>query len=243
MYIRIIGFFFCALFFLGCKNAEDYFSEGLELSSTGYVREAIFKFDNAIHENPYQKDAYLQMGICYNFLNQEDSAIRTYQKLLLLYPENTAANYYSGVAKYKQQKYRDAVLFFNKALDSRGGFNATDSNSIQALIDLYKDNFESENAEMDIPTREILYDRAMANFKSGNFQHARNDFSNCIIQNYNPGTCYYMIGLCRLARKEVKFAREAFFRASNYGDSLALKKLSFLENSYSGGRYPVRKKA
>lgn len=228
---------------MGCKNAEDYLSEGLDLSSTGYVREAIVKFDYAIHENPYQKDAYLQMGICYTYLNQEDSAIRTYQKLLSLYPENTAANYYYGVAKFKQQKYNEAVLYFNKALDSKGGFNATDTNSIQTLIDLYKDNFESENAEMDIPTREILYDRAMANYKSGNFQHARIDFANCIIQNYNPGTCYYMIGLCRLARKEIKYAREAFFRASNYGDSLAVKKLSFLEGSYQGTRYPVRKKA
>jgi tetratricopeptide (TPR) repeat protein len=243
MYNRLIGFFICALFFLGCKNAEDYFSEGLELSSTGYVREAISKFDHAIQENPYQKDAYLQMGICYTYLNQEDSAIRTYRKLLLLYPENTAANYYSGVARYKQQKFREAVLFFNKALDSKGGFNATDTNSIQTLIDLYKDNFESENAEMDIPTREILYDRAMANYKSGNFQYARNDFSDCIIQNFNPGTCYYMIGMCRLARKEIKYAREAFFHASNYGDSLALKKLSFLESSNQGGHYPIRKKA
>jgi hypothetical protein len=39
-----------------------------------------------------------------------------------------------------------------------------------------------------------------------------------------------MIGLCRLARKEIKFARKAFFQASNYGDSLAIKKLSYLEN-------------
>jgi hypothetical protein len=34
-----------------------------------------------------------------------------------------------------------------------------------------------------------------------------------------------MIGLCRLARKEIKFARKAFFQASNYGDSLANKKI------------------
>jgi hypothetical protein len=83
----------------------------------------------------------------------------------------------------------------------------------------------------------------MANYKSGNFQYARNDFSDCIIQNFNPGTCYYMIGMCRLARKEIKYAREAFFHASNYGDSLALKKLSFLESSNQGGHYPIRKKA
>ena len=69
------------------------------------------------------------------------------------------------------------------------------------------------------------------------------DFSICILQNYNPGTSYYMIGLCRLARKETRFARKAFYQASNFGDSLAIKKLSFLENPNAAGHNLVRKKA
>ena len=239
----IIGIFLSICILTGCKNAEDYYSEGQDLSTEGNFKTAIFKFDQAIADNPYQKDAYIQMGLCYAFLNQHDSAIRAYGELLRLYPENTAANYYSGVSKYKQQKYLDAVLYFNKAIDSKGGFNTTDTNSIQALLDLYKDNFESENPEMDIPSREILFDRAMANFKCDHFKNARLDFSDCILQNYNPGTSYYMIGLCRLARKEMKYARDAFFHASNYGDSLAVKKLSFLENPNSGAHNQIRKKA
>jgi tetratricopeptide (TPR) repeat protein len=226
----------------GCKNAEDYFSEGQNLSNEGYYKSAIVKFDKAIIKNPYQKDAYIQMGLSYAYLNMHDSALWVYGRLLLLYPENTAANYYSGLSKYKQQKYAGAVVYFNNALDSKGGFNASDTNSIQALIDVCKDNFESENAEEDIPTREILFDRAMANFMSRNILNARKDFSDCIFQNFNPGTSYYMIGLCRLARREIKYAREAFLRASNYGDSLALKKLNFLETTYKGNRSSARKK-
>jgi tetratricopeptide (TPR) repeat protein len=183
------------------------------------------------------------MGICYEYINQYDSALHTYDALLKLYPDNTAANYYSGVAKYKQQKYAEAIPYYDRALESKGGFHASDTGSIQTLIDLFKDNFESENAEIDIPSREILYDRAMAFYKSGRFKKACDDFSNCVLQNYNPGTSYYMIGLCRLARKEIKYARKAFFQASNYGDSLAIKKLSFLENPNSSSHYLVRKKA
>jgi tetratricopeptide (TPR) repeat protein len=227
----------------GCKNAEDYFSEGLDQSSNGNFKEAIAKFDLAIQQNQYLKDPYIQMGNCYEYLNQHDSAVNIYRRLLDLYPDNTAANYYSGVSKYRQEKYSEAIYYYSKALDSKGGFNATDTNSIQALIDLYKDNFESENAEIDIPSREILYDRGMAYYKAGELKNASADFSNCILQNYNPGTSYYMIGLCRLARKEIKYAREAFYKASNYGDSLAIRKLSFLENPNGGGRNIVRKKA
>jgi tetratricopeptide (TPR) repeat protein len=240
---RIIAFLLAIGFLSGCKNAEDYFSEGQNLSSDGNFKAAILKFEKAIHENQYMKDSYIQMGICYEFINQHDSAIQAYNELLKFYPENTAANYYSGVSKYRQQKYEDAISCYDKALDSKGGFNATDTNSIQALIDLCKDNFESENAEIDIPSREILYDRAMAYYKSGKLKNACTDFSNCILQDYNPGTSYYMIGLCRLARKEIKYAREAFFKASNFGDSLAIKKLSFLEKPNGGGHYSVRKKA
>ena len=227
---RIIPFLLALGIFTGCKNAEDYFSEGQDLSSDGNYKAAIVKYNKAIQENQYLKDSYIQMGICYEYLNQHDSALRAYNELLKIFPDNTAANYYSGVSKYRQQKYAEAIPYYNRALDSKGGFHASDTNSIQTLIDLCKDNFESENAEIDIPSREILYDRAMANYKSGKFKSACDDFSICILQDYNPGTSYYMIGLCRMARKEIKFARKAFFQASNYGDSLAIKKLSFLEN-------------
>ena len=227
---RIISILLALGILSGCKNAEDYFSEGQNLSSEGNYKEAIIKYSRAIQENQYLKDSYIQMGICYEYLNQQDSALKAYNALLKMFPDNTAANYYSGASKYKQQKYAEAIPYYDRALDSKGGFHASDTNSVQTLIDLCKDNFESENAEIDIPSREILYDRAMANYKSGKFKSACEDFYNCILQDYNPGTSYYMIGLCRLARKEIKFARKAFFQASNYGDSLAIKKLSFLEN-------------
>jgi tetratricopeptide (TPR) repeat protein len=236
----------CLLIFsliTGCKSAEDYFSEGQDLSSEGDFKPALLIFSKAIEKNPFMKDAYIQMGICYEYLNQHDSAIDIYTKLLHLYPDNTAANYYSGICKYKQKKYEEAIMFFNKALDSKGGFDAVDTTSIQAMIDLYKDHFESESAEIDIPCREILYDRGMAFFKAGQIKNASVDFTNCIYQHHNPGTSYYMIGLCRLAKKEKKYAREAFFQASSYGDSLAIKQLNSLDYKNYESRSYIRKKA
>jgi tetratricopeptide (TPR) repeat protein len=230
MYHRIFSIVLVLGILSGCKNAEDYFSEGQDLYMDGHYKEAIIKYNKAIQANQYFKDTYIQMGTCYECLNQHDSALKAYSALLKIFPDNTAANYYSGVSKYRQQKYTEAIPYYDRAMDTKGGFHASDTNSIQTLIDLCKDNFESENAEIDIPSREILYDRAMANYKSGKFKSASDDFSKCILQDYNPGTSYYMIGLCCLARKETKFARKAFFQASNYGDSLAIKKLSFLEN-------------
>jgi tetratricopeptide (TPR) repeat protein len=180
----------------GCKSAEDYLSEGEDLSSAGNFKTALLNFEKAIQENPFLKDAYIQLGLCHENLNQQDSAIRVYMKLLHLYPDNTAAYYYSGICKYKQEKFDEAIAFFDKAIDTKGGFNSADTTSIQALIDLNKDNFESESPEIDIPTREILYDRGMAYYKTGQIKNASFDFANCIIQKYNTVTSYYMIGLC-----------------------------------------------
>ena len=180
----------------GCKSAEDYLSEGQDLSSEGNTKEAISLFEKAIQKNPFLKDAYIQLGQCLENLNQHDSALRIYMKLLQLYPDNTAAYYYSGICKYSQQKYHEAIALFDKAIDTKGGFNSADTTSIQALLDLNKDNFESESVETDIPTRDILYDRGMAYYKAGQLKSTCCDFRNCIIQKYNTGPSHYMIGLC-----------------------------------------------
>ena len=181
----------------GCKSAEDYLSEGQDLSSEGNAKEAISLFEKAIQKNPFLKDAYIQLGLCFENLNQHDSALCVYMKLLQLYPDNTAAYYYSGICKYSQQKYHEAIALFDKAIDTKGGFNSEDTSSIQALLDFNKDNFESESVETDIPTRDILYDRGMAYYKTGQLKSACCDFTNCIIQKYNTGPSHYMIGLCR----------------------------------------------
>jgi tetratricopeptide (TPR) repeat protein len=191
----------CLALLAGCKSAEDYLSEGRELSSAGNFQAALCTFEKAVHRNPFLKEAYIQLAICHESLHEEDSAIEVYQQLLNLYPDNTAAYYYCGICKYRQKKFTEAILYFNKAINSKGGFNAADTTSIQALIDVNKDNFDDEAAETDIPTREILYDRGMAYYKTGQMKNAWGDFANCIFQQYNPGPSNYMINLCRQSKK------------------------------------------
>jgi|SRR5450432_101455 len=179
-----------------CKTAEDYLAEGQELNSVGNFTAALLIFEKAMQENPFLEDVYIQLGHCHESLNHPDSAIRVYMKLLQLYPDNTAAYYYTGICKYRQKKFDEAIAYFNKAIETKGGFNSADTTSIQALIDLNKDNFESELAEIDIPIREILYDRAMAYYKTGQIKNASCDFTNCIMQKYNTETSFYMIDIC-----------------------------------------------
>jgi tetratricopeptide (TPR) repeat protein len=201
MIFRLLVCLLCMGLLSGCKSAEDYLSEGREMSSSGNFKAALSTFEEAIRGNPFLKDAYIQLAICYENLQLEDSAIRVYGQLLNLYPDNTAAFYYCGICKYREKKFQEAIFYFNKAIDSKGGFNAADTTSLQALIAVNKDNFEGEAAETDIPTREILYDRGMAYYKTGQVKNACCDFANCIFQRYNPGPSRYMIDLCRQTKK------------------------------------------
>jgi tetratricopeptide (TPR) repeat protein len=201
MLSRIILGLAILVLFSACKSSEDYLSEGRDLSAMGNFKAALNAFAKAIQGNPFLKDAYIQLGACHESLHQEDSALYVYKELIDLYPENTAAIYYSGICKYRQGKFTEAIAFFNRAIDSKGGFNTRDTTSIQALIDLNKDNFDGETTDADIPTREIIYDRGMAYYKSGQIKNACCDFASCIFQKYNPGPSHYMISLCRLTQK------------------------------------------
>jgi tetratricopeptide (TPR) repeat protein len=201
MLVRILISLLLLGLFSGCKSAEDYLSEGKELSASGNFKAALFTLKKAIQGNPFLKEAYIQLANCHESMHQEDSAIEVYTRLLDIYPDNTAAYYYCGICKYRQKNFNAAIDYFNKAIDSKGGFNAGDTTSIQAVIDLNKDNFDGEQAEIDIPTREILYDRGMAYYKTGQIKNACRDFANCIFQRYNPGPSNDMIKLCRQVRK------------------------------------------
>src|ERR1700690_2372748 len=109
MAIRIMFFFLSLGLLSGCKSAEDYLSEGQDLSSAGNFKEALLVYEKAIQKDPFLKDAYIQSGLCLENLNLQDSAISIYRKLLYLYPDNTAAYYYSGICKYRQEKFDEAI--------------------------------------------------------------------------------------------------------------------------------------
>jgi|GEM_PF-561915 tetratricopeptide (TPR) repeat protein len=219
-----------ALFTIQCRNAEDYFRKAEDLHEEGRLSAAIPVYDLAIRKNPFFKDAYIQKGLCFAALNLTDSAIRVFNQLQDFFPENTASHYYAGLCHYRQKKYPEAIDCFNRALECKGGFDVEGSDSIRLLLDLNKDRFQSELPEIDIPSYEILYNRGMAYFKTGEVRKASLDFSNCVLQEYYPGTSYYMIGLCRLALKQKKKARESFLMATRYGENFSVQRPDILSS-------------
>ena len=213
---------------IGCYSADDYLKEGHNVGLTGDYKRAIQLFDKAIRENPKLKEAYIQRGLCYEYRNQIDSAIKNYNALLSFDPNNTTAFYYIGLCKYKQNQFNEAIEYFNKALQTKGDSNPSDTSSKTIFVEIDKDGILGDLEPFDVPSHEIFYQRGLAYYSTQQINRAYFDFQNCIQQRYFVGESYYMVGLCWLTVNKKDKACEAFNESSFNGDSLATKKLNEL---------------
>jgi tetratricopeptide (TPR) repeat protein len=203
------------------NSADTYLKEGHDVGLTGDYKSAIKLFDKAIQKNPKLKEAYIQRGLCYESINQDDKAINDYNTLLSFDPSNTTAFYYIGLCKYKQNKFDEAIEFYNKALMTKGVSNPLDT-SIQIVIDFNKNGIlVADQAAFDVASRKIYYERGLAYYSTKQIKRAFYDFESCIRQKYMLGESNYMIGLCWLTANKKDKACEAFKRGAFYGDSLS----------------------
>jgi len=187
----------------------------------GNYKEAILNYNKAIDKDPKLKEAYIQKGLCFEYLNQEDTAIKVYEYLLSFDPNNTTAFYYIGLCKYKQNKFQEAIEFYNKALITKGVSNPSDTSSPQIVLDLNKNGILADQAAFDVASYEIYYERGLAYYSTQQIKRAFYDFQNCIRQKYNLGESNYMVGLCWLTVNKNDKACEAFRQGAFYGDSLS----------------------
>jgi tetratricopeptide (TPR) repeat protein len=205
----------------GLKSADTYLKESRVVGEKGDYKSAIVLLDKAILKDPKLKEAYIQRGLCYEYLHQDEKAISNYNALLSFDPNNTTAFYYIGLCKYTQKKYQEAIEFYNNALITKGVSNPSDTSSPQFVLDLNKNGIRGDQAAFDVASYEIYYERGLAYYSAGQIKRAYYDFENCINQKYNLGESNYMVGLCWLTANIKDKACEAFKQGSFYGDSLS----------------------
>ena len=204
------------------KTADNYLKEGHDVGLTGDYKSAIKLFDKAIQKNPKLKEAYIQRGLCYENIKQNDKAIKDYNSLLSFDSNNTTAFYYIGLCKYKQAKFDEAIAFYNKALITKGVSNPSDNSSAEIIIDFNRKGILlADRATFDVASYEIYFERGLAYYSTKQIKRAFYDFENCIQNKYMPGESNYMIGLCWLSSNKKDKACEAFKQGAFYGDSLS----------------------
>src|SRR6266542_2100216 len=160
MTLRFIIIILTTVFFLtSCdlKSADTYLKQGHDIGLTGDYKSAIKMFDKAIQKNPKLKEAFIQRGLCYENIQQDSLAINDYKKLLSFDPNNATAFYYIGLCKYRQNKFEEAIEYYNKALITKGISNPSDTSSPQLVLDLNKNGLLGDRAAFDLASYELYY--------------------------------------------------------------------------------------
>ncbi|MDB5255536.1 MAG: repeat-containing protein [Chitinophagaceae bacterium] len=79
--------------------------------------QAIICFTDVIREDPSYVKAYLYRGASYGMMNNSDSAIANYRKVLMLDPKNKSAHKVLGLVRYDLKEYNEAILVFTKGIE------------------------------------------------------------------------------------------------------------------------------
>ncbi len=110
------------LFLLVCNTfasdlSASYFKEGMQMVKKEQYGSAIKLFKEAIKRDKNRADIYLNLGACYERLNQFEVGEPIYQKALELAPSNTQFNFLFGKALVRNGKINKGITFLEKAVN------------------------------------------------------------------------------------------------------------------------------
>lgn len=182
--------------FVSCNTAQSYLHDAEVATDKKNYNEAIRLFDKAIEKSKSLIAAYNGKGYCLTKLGMDDSAIIVYSSVLNFIPDNTLALYNIGYCKLRQEKPAEAVAYFKRSLRSKG-YDPDDTTKqfIVNYTDLGKELMHID-AESDVPLSELFFGLGLAYYDARNPREAKQNFENCIQENYKKGESYYMIGHC-----------------------------------------------
>lgn len=103
-------------------DTQTIFNKGLELQKNDEDKDAARAFEQVINADAEFAEAYIQLGKCYNALDQDEKAEETYKKAIEVYkkyidknPQDARGYYFLGWAYDRTDKVIDAERAFVKA--------------------------------------------------------------------------------------------------------------------------------
>ncbi|HLF52559.1 tetratricopeptide repeat protein [Flavobacterium sp.] len=96
---KILFLLMLCLTILSCKNADDYYNDGMKKAELKDYAGAIEDFTKSIDKNPIDKESYLNRGVLYVELKKYDKAILDYDLVVLFNPSNPNIYMLRGRAK------------------------------------------------------------------------------------------------------------------------------------------------
>ena len=93
----------------GTQSGPDPYSQGVVLLAQQKWKEAAAEFQQAIHSNPKNSQAYAGLGVALTRLGNTDEAETAFNEAIRLDPQNVQAHYYLGLMAAESQHLEDAT--------------------------------------------------------------------------------------------------------------------------------------
>ena len=130
------------------QNIPENYNEGMKNLKEKNYSSAILYFSKAIKEDEKFEKAYLNRGICYEFLMDHEKAITDFNMVLLLNSKNALAYYNRGLIFKNTNQLNMAIEDFTNAfhLDSTNKFAIYN----RALVKLQMGDFDTACVDLAI---------------------------------------------------------------------------------------------
>lgn len=184
----------------------------------------VIKLDD--RANVIYREGLLYLGLAYYRARNYDSAMFILDQLLPLIPQDGRLHNYRGLTLAAQQKYREAIAEYSKAIEFKKDF-------AEAFLNrgiLYSNEFaEYDKAIEDFKKVLILQpdnlDAAInigvSYYKKGETEAAINQYNSIIVKNPDMSRAYYLRALAFAAKKDYGNARKDGLEARKLGMSIS----------------------
>jgi tetratricopeptide (TPR) repeat protein len=114
----LAGAFFENALRIDSNNIDALYAFGVHLQQWGIAYEAIDQYQHIIRVNNSYHNAYYNIGFIYlELLEQNDSAIKYYDKVVTLNPYNYKGYYNRGLAFERNNQFPQALMDYDKTLE------------------------------------------------------------------------------------------------------------------------------
>lgn len=186
---------------LKADNAAIKSATGSTLYNEGRYAEAIAQY-NAVE--PKTADIYINIGSCYQAMNEDKKAVEYYKLAMAKEPNNADIAFYLGQAYVNTEDWANAKSYLTKALMLKPS-----DNNIKELYNYVVDQQD-----------QIALERALDLYSNGDYINALAVLNNILSQNKNNAFAYYYRGMVYDAQKKYSNALAEYQKSISLSNAI-----------------------
>jgi tetratricopeptide (TPR) repeat protein len=197
------------------KMAEGYYMKGVSYLQKKNYELALVEFQRSIQTDKKNKNAYFALGSVNETMGKFADAARYYEEALDIDPEYSEAHNALGVVFSRQERWKDALKSFNKALGNKlyttphiAYYNMAHvymaQKNYEKAIEAYRESKRFANYD------QTIYELGMALFDAGKVKEAISEFREGVALSPSNASIRYGLALALLKDGNKKAALPEF---------------------------------